>query len=48
MFETFHARKLLRVIDAKHGHTQPWVVLCEGNGGWSEFVVKVFSEAQLL
>jgi hypothetical protein len=23
-------------------------VLCEGKGGWSEFIVKVFSEAQLL
>jgi hypothetical protein len=48
MFETFQARKLVRVIDAKHGHTQPWVVLCEGRSGWKEFVVKVFTNDHLL
>ncbi|EMS34044.1 hypothetical protein C943_03860 [Mariniradius saccharolyticus AK6] len=48
MFETFQARKLMRVIEERHGHTQPWVVLCEGKSGLKEFVVKVFTNDHLL
>jgi len=47
MIEIYKARKILRKIDAKYGHTEPWVILCEGQVGWSEFVVKIFSEAHL-
>lgn len=47
MFQTYQARKLIRVIEAKYGHTQPWVILCEGPSGWAEFVVKVFTESHL-
>lgn len=47
MFQTYHARKLIRVIEARYGHTQPWVVLCEGVSDWSLFVVKVFTEEHL-
>lgn len=48
MFPIYQARKLLKVIDIQHGHTQPWVVLCEGKDGWEEFVVKIFTEEHLL
>lgn len=48
MFPTYQARKLLKIIDAKHGHTEPWVILCESNEGLETFVVKVFTEEHLL
>ncbi|AFL83587.1 hypothetical protein Belba_0944 [Belliella baltica DSM 15883] len=48
MFPTYQARKLIRIIEPEYGHTQPWVVLCEGDNGLEEFVVKVFNEEHLL
>lgn len=47
MIEICKARKILGKIDAKYGHTEPWVILCEGQSGWEEFIVKIFSEAHL-
>lgn len=48
MFPTYKALKLLKVIDVEHGHTEPWVVLCEGENGLETFVVKIFSEEHLI
>jgi hypothetical protein len=48
MFPIYRARKFLRKIDAKYGHTEPWVILCEGSDGLGTFVVKVFTEEHLL
>lgn len=47
MIPIYKARKLLKVIEPQFGHTQPWVVLCEGENGLAEFVVKVFTENHL-
>lgn len=48
MFLTYTARKFIKKIDARHGHTEPWIVLCEGVGGLAVFVVKVFKESHLI
>lgn len=48
MFPTYSARKFLRKIDARYGHTEPWIVLCEGEEGFVEFVVKIFTEDHLI
>lgn len=37
----------MRRIEAKFGHTEPWIVLCEGADGLVAFVVKVFKEHHL-
>jgi len=47
MFQIYQARKLVKVIEARYGHTQPWVVLCEGTSGWTHLVVKVFTDSHL-
>jgi hypothetical protein len=47
MFPIYKARKFLNQINSKYGHTEPWVVLCEGEKGWGEFVVKIFTEDHL-
>jgi hypothetical protein len=33
MFPIYKARKFLNQINSKYGHTEPWVVLCEGEKG---------------
>ncbi|WP_439490577.1 HipA family kinase [Algoriphagus sp.] len=48
MFPTYKAVKLLKVIAVEHGHTEPWVVLCEGENKLEAFVVKIFTEEHLL
>ncbi len=47
MFPIYSARKLVRVIEEKHGHTKPWVILAEGKDGLIPFVVKIFREDHL-
>lgn len=48
MFPTYKAVKLLKVIAVEHGHTEPWVILCEGENKLETYVVKIFTGEHLL